>query len=256
MLSADFLRRLRVLEIQLAIRWFPAQGKVLEIGAGTGAQALWLHRRGYDVFAIDVSSSAYRKQRVFPVCEYDGVHIPLPDASVDVIFSSNVLEHVEDLPGLLNECSRVLKMSGYMIHIMPTPAWRWWSLVSGFADAPAALMSWSLLRENILRYVKIVAGHFIPVKHGACGTAFSELWSFNHKRWRRVFHRHGWCVVSAEPMGIFYTGWFLMGAKLSFSARRRLARAFGSACCLYVVRRRSDNEMASCKPNTQSTCQC
>jgi len=37
-----------------------------------------------------VEAGDYAAQRVFPIRDYDGRTIPLPDASVDVVFSSNV----------------------------------------------------------------------------------------------------------------------------------------------------------------------
>src|SRR5262249_25296470 len=76
---------------------FPAGARILEIGAGTGKQALELQRRGFEVTAVEIADSNYAAHRVFPIKDYDGRTIPLADASVDVVFSSNVLEHVADL---------------------------------------------------------------------------------------------------------------------------------------------------------------
>jgi 2-polyprenyl-3-methyl-5-hydroxy-6-metoxy-1,4-benzoquinol methylase len=66
----------------------------LEFGAGTGKQALELQRRGFRVTAIEMLTSNYAEHRVFPILDYDGATIPLADASVDVVYSSNVLEHI------------------------------------------------------------------------------------------------------------------------------------------------------------------
>jgi SAM-dependent methyltransferase len=43
---------------------------------------------------------------------------PIPDASVDFIGSSSVLEHVYELPALLLELKRVLKRDGMMVHVV------------------------------------------------------------------------------------------------------------------------------------------
>ena len=111
-MSNEYLHLLRDFELKQVLGSFPSSQdektglRVLDIGAGTGRQAALLKARGYAVVAVDLASSAYAAERVFPVIEYDGVHIPLDDASVDVVFSSNVLEHVKHLHALLAETRR------------------------------------------------------------------------------------------------------------------------------------------------------
>ena len=92
--------------------------------------------------AIDLATSNYAHDRLFPVQDYDGRRIPLADRSVDVIFSSNVLEHVDNFDEISAEFRRVLKPEGFAIHVLPTTAWRFWSFVSGTVkslDAAASL---------------------------------------------------------------------------------------------------------------------
>ena len=96
-LSLDHLDAIRLAEIDKIVPFLPPGARVLDLGAGTGKQALELQRRGFDVTAIEIADSNYATQRVFPITDYDGRTIPLADASVDVVFSSNVLEHVADL---------------------------------------------------------------------------------------------------------------------------------------------------------------
>jgi SAM-dependent methyltransferase len=49
---------------------------------------------------------------------YDGQTIPLPDNSVDIIWSKSVLEHVRFPTELINEMCRVLRPEGVMCHII------------------------------------------------------------------------------------------------------------------------------------------
>jgi SAM-dependent methyltransferase len=66
--------------------------------------------------------------------------LPLADNSVDVVLSSQVLEHVLDVDAYLDECRRVLRKSGLLLlsthgswiyHPQPTDVRRWtrWGLV-------------------------------------------------------------------------------------------------------------------------------
>jgi SAM-dependent methyltransferase len=43
---------------------------------------------------------------------YDGVHLQLPDASIDLIVSHEVFEHIADVPAVLAELARVLRPGG------------------------------------------------------------------------------------------------------------------------------------------------
>lgn len=62
--------------------------------------------------------------------------VPVPDASVDAVLSTQVLEHVEDPRLYLTECHRVLRPGGRMLlsthgfmpyHPDPVDLWRWTS---------------------------------------------------------------------------------------------------------------------------------
>jgi SAM-dependent methyltransferase len=51
---------------------------------------------------------------------FDGARLPLEDASVDLVVSKSVLEHVplQGVPGLLSELHRVLRPGGGMVHVI------------------------------------------------------------------------------------------------------------------------------------------
>ena len=130
MFSLDHLDAIRGAELDTIASFFPVGARILEIGAGTGKQALELQRRGFEVTAIEVADSNYAAHRVFPIKDYDGRTIPLGDRSVDLVFSSNVLEHVEDLSRMHAEIRRVLAPGGACIHVLPTHTWRFWTTLT------------------------------------------------------------------------------------------------------------------------------
>jgi SAM-dependent methyltransferase len=51
---------------------------------------------------------------------FDGVHLSMPDSSLDLAYSKSVLEHVrpEDVEPLLTELRRVLRPRGVMVHLI------------------------------------------------------------------------------------------------------------------------------------------
>ena len=222
-------------EIACLAGYVPPGCSILEVGAGTGEQACELARRGFSVKAIDVPTSEYGMHRVFEVQDYDGKRVPFPDASFDVVFSSNVLEHLPDLPGMLAEMRRVLRPGGICVHAMPTPAWRIGTAVAGYADA----VLFTRRKRKELPPVRLLRGavaRMIPRRHGVRGNSLTELWHFRAESWRRVFAENGYAMVEEHPMGLFYTGYHVLGERLPIRARESAARVLGSACRVYVVR--------------------
>jgi ubiquinone/menaquinone biosynthesis C-methylase UbiE len=233
---------IRDAEIESIIPCFRPGARILEIGAGTGQQALEISRRGFSVEAIEIASSGYRQMRIFSVTEYDGRRIPFPDASFDFVFSSNVLEHVIDLSTLNLEIRRVLRPDGLGVHVLPTHTWRFWTTLTLFPagvqyvlpmqrqtrpqSAVAIKQSKSLLEK--------LRGHF--GRHGEHGTLLSEHWLFHPNRWRRAFHADGFEIIEERPIGIAYTGNMIFGTNLSIAQRRALARFFGSSTIIYIVK--------------------
>jgi SAM-dependent methyltransferase len=249
MFNVPYLNELRLVEMERLAPYIPPGAKVLEFGAGTGQQARFLADRGFDVVAVDLAESNYAEHRVFPVQQYDGEHIPLEDRSVDVIFSSNVLEHVENVPAIMSEFRRILRPGGFGIHAMPTPAWRFWTFVTGVPNAamaathiPKDLISpppeqsrWRALKRSL----RAIAGSLLPLGHGTSPEGVSELYTFSRRAWLNTFKKHGFDVVEDRPIGLFYTGHMLFGDRLPFSRRDRLSRSLGSATRIYIVKPRA-----------------
>lgn len=251
MQDTDYLHVLRQYELEVALSAFPDAGgigtktKVLEIGAGTGHQAKLLHERGYLVEAIDVESSAYKMQRVFPVVEYDGKVIPVPSESVGVVYSSNVLEHVIDLDNFLDETARALAHRAVAIHILPSSAWRLWTIVGHYGwlikKVLARVFRTRTCSDAALPKTPSTRNEFVdalfPSRHGERGNVMSEIYLYSRAWWIRKFEMHGFRIVADYPTGLFYTGACVFGEHLSIIQRSRIARCLGSACRIYVLQR-------------------
>lgn len=93
----------------------PGPGPALDFGSGGGAYAAVLRERSARVEGCDVAEesgalSGDRYDRFFRI----NASAELPDATYDLIFSSEVLEHIEDHRATLRDLHRALRPGGLM----------------------------------------------------------------------------------------------------------------------------------------------
>lgn len=253
MFNLKFLSIIRSAELEVALCHLFTGCSLLEIGGGTGEQAALLQSLGFHVISIDLPQSNYSGSRCFPIIDYDGVSFPVPDQTVDVVFSSNVLEHIEDLRQVHTETQRVLKSEGYAVHIMPSHTWRWATTCTHFCDIGFRIFGELIkafprslnLHAGVKRcgkHLRVAAGiakwGILPSRHGERGTLWTEAEYFHPTWWQAHFEKYNMEILDICPLGLFYTGNMLFGSRLSLTARKRLASLFGSSCYLYVVKPR------------------
>ena len=91
------------------------EGKsALDVGCEEGVQTRWLEGKGYSVTGIDVKK-IYEKALVVDVNH----PLPFPDGSFDLLWCSEVIEHLQDPSRTVGEFRRVLKPGGKMILTTP-----------------------------------------------------------------------------------------------------------------------------------------
>lgn len=243
----DAVRAVRAAELEDIRPLLPPGSTVLEVGGGSGFQASLLRSWGFDVVSIDVEVSA---DAVGDVELYAGEELPFPDDSFDVVFSSNTLEHVQDVGLTLDETKRVLREGGIAIHLLPSSTWRWWHTVAIWLFALKVLFLGLGRRVGVQGSGSPTLAHatadrrlpiglilrrlFLPQPHGAYGNAIEELSAYSRGSWTRVFRAAGWRVLDAHGNRLFYTGYDLWPS-LSLRWRRRLSRVLGSACGVYIL---------------------
>jgi SAM-dependent methyltransferase len=236
--SEKRLLEYRTYEVGALRKYFEPGLRVLVIGGGNGWQARQIADWGCETASIDIGANEWQKQ-YFPVAAFDGVNIPFAQREFDVVYSSNVLEHVERLPELLAEIKRVLRPGGRAINLMPTPAWRIWTSLSYYLlvlDPPSRTEPPAGSETNErgdLPARRSGLQRFFSPSHGVMPTALHEVFTFSRTYWVRRLSKAGLSPAEDFPIGLFYTGHMIFGS-LSIQARQRLARIAGSACRAYV----------------------
>lgn len=109
------------LERLLAMLRLSGNERVLDVGCGTGAfEQLALDRFApLNIVGLDLTPAmvqcARRKLAARPQAQAlvgRAEALPFPAGCFDVVVSANMLHHVPDAPGLLQECARVLRLGG------------------------------------------------------------------------------------------------------------------------------------------------
>ena len=108
----------------------------LDLGCGAG-DSVELFRRLWPAvrwIGVDLPASpevATRTRRDAAFVAFDGVALPLASASLDVVYSHQVLEHVRQPCALLREVRRVLRRDGVFVgstsHVEPYHSYSFWN---------------------------------------------------------------------------------------------------------------------------------
>jgi SAM-dependent methyltransferase len=98
--------------------------RVLDLGCGTGRFVAALRDAGADAVGVELAETALRRARAnvpgadLRLVEPDG-SLPLEHGSVDLVWCSEVLEHVADTEHVLLEVRRVLRPGGRLLVTVP-----------------------------------------------------------------------------------------------------------------------------------------
>ena len=240
------LERIRRAEIESVRDLFPKTAHILEVGGGSGFQAAILSSWGCRIISIDLPQNQGREQ-YHPVGEYDGMKIPFEDSNFDIVFSSNVLEHIPAVENYLREIRRVSKPDATSIHILPSSTWRFWTLLTHYVYAARWLAGIQpripgvvepvpvseILRRNGL--ISVIKQTLLAGAHGEYPNAFAELYFYSRRRWRNVFQQAGFRVLEVRNCGIFQTGYSIFPS-LTMLRRQQLSRWLGSSSFALIAK--------------------
>jgi len=108
--------------------------KLLEIGSGNGLSLCYMLKRGVDARGVEPGEGSFsgRFGRALRVLEANGIedrqqrllsataeHLPFPDLSFDMVVSTAVLEHVQNVENAVREAVRVTRPGGLIVMSMP-----------------------------------------------------------------------------------------------------------------------------------------
>lgn len=135
-------------QVRLVTRFLPPRGRYLELGAGTCHVARRVAEAAASAYALEVSREVIRDAPDVQILLSDGVTIPLPDASVDLVFSNQLMEHLhpDDAEEQISEVRRVLAAGGRYVCITPNALTGPHDISAHFGEIPRGfhLREWTI----------------------------------------------------------------------------------------------------------------
>lgn len=235
-LKADwqpYLRQLRNRETAIIFGHCPpdAFARGLELGAGDGFQSTLLARYVRRLIATDYRPIDQRAHIApagpdgesgisFMTCDAERVDEVFGAGEFDLIFSSNMMEHLPDPGRALAGMHGVLADDGVAIHVIPSPFWKACHLAGFYVNAvlgrldrrlrrgqtrantsalePAAAEWDNNPKISAARERPYLARLLWPAAHGASGSNLAEFRRFSRGYWHAQFAAAGFHVAATH----------------------------------------------------------
>ena len=214
-------RNIREYDINKAFKNIPEKyfSNALEIGSGDGFQSGLLIKYCKSLVCTEINEERFDKSLLkqengLRFMAADAENLPFPDNSFDLIFSSNMLEHVKDKKKSLSEMKRVLKNDGIMVHIIPNRLMKLFNFIFYYPFAiriilnkEARKIAFAKIKDdskrcNIKSKDVSVFRKMLPPIHGEDKNHFSEYINFGKNCWEKLFKENGVVVIKVLKMSL------------------------------------------------------
>lgn len=225
-------RFLRKLEIDTILEGFGKNhfDNALELGCGSGEHSQHLAAYCKSLVALEYNQdrlNATSDEKItFMIGDAQDLS-QFNDDEMDLVFSSNLIEHLQNPVHCLSECSRVLKQDGFVIHTVPNRTWKIMGLLLYYpyhlklafrllfsseksanpkgSKTPRSKIDHNLRVVDLAEPVKYkFLRKLLPTPHGVSKGNFRELLSWGQKHWIRVFRKSGLEVVNIVRLPFYF----------------------------------------------------
>ena len=246
--EVDWWKLIRNDELATALDIFPNEKnlEVLELGGRDGFQAELISKKGYKVTSIDINPLS---PQFHLVQKGDVTKLNFNEGSFDIIFSSNMIQEIENIEDAFAEMKRVLKKDGLVIHIVPSG---WWSLITNFWHyclIPKYLSKSGKFQqffnstankenaelESSKKNLKRLFFHPLGVN-----TSFvHEIFHFSEINWIKLFKQNGFQIVDKKNCPYFYSAYSVFRFKF-LGFRKFFAKIGFPSCYCFIMKRDTD----------------
>lgn len=97
----------------------------LDVGCGLGHFSAAVEAAGHPVVSLDIAAGMLRRQKFARPLNASALQLPIADSALDLVVSSECIEHTPDPAQAIREMVRVLAPGGLLVLSCPNRAWRW-----------------------------------------------------------------------------------------------------------------------------------
>ena len=247
----DWPRWIRRFEVRSVLEGHPADAfqEALELGCGRGDYSKYLAE-----YCVHLTATEYDATKLSPRNEgkitfdlADAQDLSrFPDAHFDLIYSSNVIEHLPHVDRCLAECRRTLKDDGILVHSVPNRTWKVFKLLLfypslakmvwrriGRRRRPAAGTSGGAIEAQPRRRSGFSLASLVPAIHGSSKSHWEEFRTWGEKHWLRTFRRNQLEVVEIVRLPFYF------GYGYDFPRLIRIGNLLGlSGCTGYKLKKK------------------
>ncbi|MBU2696521.1 class I SAM-dependent methyltransferase [Pimelobacter sp. 30-1] len=148
--------------VRRTVGGWPA-GRAIDVGCGMGGNTAVLRELGWRAVGVEYTATGAEiaASRGIPVLRGDGRRLPVADASVDLVMSTDAWEHIDDDVAVARETFRVLRPGGRAL-----------------VAVPAGMALWSghdVALGHVRRYERQQLADLVTES----GLVIDDLWSWN-----------------------------------------------------------------------------
>ena len=103
---------------EYGLPWAPVTPRVLDFGCGRGGLVAAFQAGGFEAYGCDFQERLGASEALRPI-EASPYRLPFDDGSFDVVVSTAVLEHAQNIEECSREIRRVLRPGGLSMHVFP-----------------------------------------------------------------------------------------------------------------------------------------
>lgn len=193
-------KNIRDIEWNSIVSNVPERSKFLDVGCGAGySMTLAESEKKCEVFGVDPDPSAHgvnrnwgnssKDESLHTILKGNGEELPFAASSFDVVYSSHVLEHVNDETTFLREMKRVAKDDGVIIIGVPTASMALINMISQILFlSHHRFCNYFLSRLGFAAFPKISLKHFVLMfSHSFTEkTILYDLKHYRVKNWSNI----------------------------------------------------------------------